>query len=78
MHTHNLNLLRSKYQNGDTAGIISLLTHTCNSVALSIFLHPQLTVGHQSSKSATPAVEIPANPSQIQIPSSGMLTEGLP
>ena len=32
-----------------TAGIISLLTHTCNSVALNIFLHPQLTLGHQSS-----------------------------
>ena len=32
-----------------TAGIISLLTHTCNSVALNIFLHPQLTLDHQSS-----------------------------
>ena len=32
-----------------TAGIISLPTHTCTSVALNIFLHPQLTLDHQSS-----------------------------
>ena len=43
LHGNYANLLH------DTAGIISLLTHTCNSVALNIFLHPQLTLGHQSS-----------------------------
>ena len=29
-----------------TASIISLLTHTCNSVALNILLHLQLTLAH--------------------------------
>ena len=32
-----------------TAGIISLLTHTCIYVALHIVVHPQLTHAHQSS-----------------------------
>ena len=55
----------------DTAGIISLLTHTCISVASHITVHPQLTHAYQSScigdctpNAAPPAVEIP---SQIQI-----------
>ena len=62
------------------AGIISLLTHTCISVGLHIVVHPQLTHAHQSSyhwglhtNTATPAVEIPAIPSQIQILSQAQL-----
>ena len=31
-----------------TPGIISLLTHSCISVALNIVVHPQLTYGYQS------------------------------
>ena len=61
-----------------TAAIKSLLTHICSSVALDTVVHPKLTNGHQSHTIrdytpdfATPAVQIPANPSQIQIPSSG-------
>ena len=63
-----------------TAGVISLLTHTCISVGLHIVVHPQLTHAHQSSyhwglhtNAATPAVEIPAIPSQIQILSQARL-----
>ena len=48
--------------------------NSCISVGLHIVVHPQLTHAHQSSyhwglhtNGATPAVEIPAIPSQIQI-----------
>ena len=64
----------------NTAGIISLLTHTCISVGLHIVVHSRLTHAHQSSyhwglhtNAATPAVEIPAIPSQIQILSQARL-----
>ena len=57
-----------------TAGIISLLTHTCISVGLHIVVHLRLTHAHQSSyhwglhtNAASPAVVIPAILSQIQI-----------
>ena len=32
-----------------TAGIISLLTHVCISVALNIVVHPKLTYEHESA-----------------------------
>ena len=64
-----------------TAAVTSLLTHICISVpkgGLNIVVHPKLTHGHESPyrrdytpDSATPAVQIPANPSQIQIASPG-------
>ena len=57
-----------------TAGIISLLTHVCIPVALNIDVHPKLhiNVSHHTIRDCTPnfaipAVQFPANPSQIQI-----------
>ena len=49
-----------------SAGIISLLTHTCISVGLHVDVHPQHmhishhTIGDCPPNAATPAVEIPA------------------
>jgi len=42
--------LRSYHPEGTafTAGVISLLTHICISVALNIVVHPKLTYEHQS------------------------------
>ncbi len=57
-----------------TAAIKTLLTHLCISVALNIIVHPQLTCEHRhhtirdcTPNFATPAGQIPADPSQIQI-----------
>ena len=59
-----------------TAGIISLLTHSCMSVAFNIVVHPQLTYQspYHLGLHATLTARTPAIPSQIEIFSKHSVT----
>ena len=73
---HKLNESSSMPPDIYTAGIISLLTHSCMSVAFNIVVHPQLTYQspYHLGLHATLTAPTPAIPSQIEIFSKHSVT----